>query len=84
MSNKGGNILITLVCLSLEKLINRRTFTGLKTTSLCVSFGDKDWLERQHKIFKVKLKEILKSDCWGFFNYIINSILKHPPVNEKH
>lgn len=48
MSNKGGNIHITLVCLSLEKLINRRTFTGLKTTTLCVSFDDKEWLERQH------------------------------------
>lgn len=33
---------MTLVCLSLEKLINRQTFTGLKTTVLCVSFGDKE------------------------------------------
>ena len=62
MSNKGGNIHITLVCLSLGNLINRRTFTGLKTTNLCVSFGDKEWLERQHKKrdFKVELKVIWK------------------------
>lgn len=49
MSNKGGNVHITLVCLSLEKLNNRRrTSTGLKTAILCMSFGDKEWLERQH------------------------------------
>lgn len=48
MSNKGGNIHITLVCLSLEKLNNRRrTFPGLKTATLCMSFGDREWLERQ-------------------------------------
>lgn len=61
MSNKGGNIHITLVCLSLGNLINRRTFTGLKTTTLCVSFGFKEWLERQHnntRYFKVEPKVI--------------------------
>lgn len=49
MSNKGGNIHITLVCLSWEKWNNRRiTSTGLKKATLCMSFGDKEWLERQH------------------------------------
>lgn len=43
MSNKGGNIHITLVCLSLEKLNNRRrTSTSLKTATLCMGFGDNE------------------------------------------
>lgn len=56
MSNKGGNIHITLVCLSLEKLNNqRRTFPGLKTATLCMSFGDREGLEKQHNT----------QDIWG-------------------